>query len=199
MTIQVNIPIEGKDMLTHEEAIQMAVNEAGVLATQHILSQYDTDGSPVKVGKEKYTGKGQVSRICQCPFGEFELCRLVYQSNQGGSNYCPLENDARIIVGSTPKFAKTVSSQYSRNSAGDVKRDLKKNHGCSVSCTYIQQTSRAAGDVASEHQKWQYHPTVEKEKVATTGISLDGTCMLLRNDGWRQAMVGSISFYDDRG
>ncbi|MDR2563917.1 MAG: hypothetical protein LBC98_08235 [Prevotellaceae bacterium] len=63
LTIQVNIPIEGKDMLTHEEAIQMAVNEAGVIATQYVLSQYDTDGSPVKVDKEKYTSKGQVSKI----------------------------------------------------------------------------------------------------------------------------------------
>jgi hypothetical protein len=199
LTIQTTIPIEGKDMLTHEEAIQMAMNEAGVIATQYILSQYDTDGSPVKVGKEKYTGKGQVSKIYQCPFGEFELCRHVYQSNQGGSTYCPLENDDRIIAGSTPKFAKTVSSQYSRNSAGDVQRDLRENHGRSVSSTYIQQISRAVGDVASEHQNWQYLPTVEKEKVATIGISIDGTCMLLRNDGWRQAMAGSISFYDARG
>lgn len=113
--------------------------------------------------------------------------------------FTPLENDARIIVGSTPKFAKTVSSQYSRNSAGDVQRDLQENHSRSVSCTYIQHISQAVGDVAFKHQKWQYLPTVEKEKVSTIGISLDGTCMLLRNDGWRQAMVGSISFYDAQG
>jgi hypothetical protein len=61
LTIQVTIPIEEKDMLTHEEAIQKAVNEAGVLVAQYVLPPYDTDGSLVKVGKEKYTGKGCIS------------------------------------------------------------------------------------------------------------------------------------------
>jgi hypothetical protein len=103
-------------MLTKEEAIQIALNEPGNLATEYVLTQYDTDGSPVKVGEEKYTGKGQVSKIYQCPFGEFELCRHVYQSSEGGATCCPLEHDTRIIVCSTPKFSKSVSSKYSQNS-----------------------------------------------------------------------------------
>ncbi|MDR1675502.1 MAG: hypothetical protein LBR86_03410 [Tannerella sp.] len=53
ITIQVTIPVEGKDMSTKEEAIQIAVNEAVKLATEYVLTQYDTDGSPVKVGEEK--------------------------------------------------------------------------------------------------------------------------------------------------
>ena len=197
--VQVYISTTGKDMLTQEEAIQTAVNEAGKLATEYVLSQYDTDGSPINVGKEKYTSKGKVSKTYQCPFGEFELCRHVYQSSSGGRTYCPLDNDARIIIGSTPKFSKSVSSKYSYGSAGEVRRDLQDNHGRRVSTTYVQQISHAVGDLASSRQKWEYQPLVEKEKVSTIGISLDGTCMLLRDDGWRQAMVGSISFYDTEG
>jgi hypothetical protein len=199
LTIQIEIPVGEKDMLTNEEAIQMAVNAAGKLATQHVLSQYDTYGTPIKVGKEKYTSKGKVSKLYQCPFGEFELCRHVYQSNQGGSTCCPLDNDARIIVSSTPKFSKSVSSKYSCNSAGSVQRDLRENHNRHVSVTYIQQISQAVGAIATHREEWQYLPVVEKEKVSTIGISLDGTCMLLREEGWRQAMVGSISFYDTEG
>jgi hypothetical protein len=126
ITIQVTIPVEGKDMLTKEEAIQIAVNEAGKLATEYVLSQYDTDGTPIKVREEKYTSKGQVSKIYQCPFGEFELCRHVYQSSQGGSTYCPLENDTRIIVCSTPKFSKSVSSKYSPTVPGMFSEIWKK-------------------------------------------------------------------------
>jgi hypothetical protein len=199
ITIEIDIPTTGKDMLTQEEAIQMAVNDAGKLATEYVLSQYDTDGTPIGVGKEKYTSKGKVSKTYQCPFGEFELCRHVYQSSRGGNTYCPLDNDARIIVGSTPKFSKSVSSKYSHYSAGEVQRDFRENHGRRISSTYVQRISRAVGDLASNRQKWAYQPTVEREKVSTIGISLDGTCMLLREDGWRQAMVGSISFYDTNG
>src|SRR2546429_8735186 len=35
--------------------------------------------------------------------------------------------------------------------------------------------------------------------VHTVAIGLDGTCMLLCEEGYRQAMVGTISLYDRRG
>jgi hypothetical protein len=33
----------------------------------------------------------------------------VYQSSQGGKTYCLLDQDARIVVSSTPRFAKMVT------------------------------------------------------------------------------------------
>jgi len=35
--------------------------------------------------------------------------------------------------------------------------------------------------------------------VASIGIGLDGVCMLFCDDGYRQAMVGTITFYDATG
>ena len=197
ITIQVTIPIE-EDMLETEESIQQAVNKAGLIATEYALSKYDTDGSPIKVEKKKYTSKGFVSKTYQCPFGEFNLCRNVYQSNEGGSTYCPLDNDARILVYSTPKFAKMVSMKYSQTSARHIQRDLKENHGRSISHTYIQNISQAVGEVAAS-KSWKYSSDVPSSDVSSIGFSLDGTCMLLREDGWRQAMVGSISLYNKEG
>ena len=110
ITIQLTIPLND-DMLSTEEAIQQGVNHAGLLATQHALSRFDTDGTPIEVSKKKYTSKGQHSKTYQCPFGEFELCRHVYQSNEGGSTYCPVDN---VLVYSTPKFSKMVSQKYSQ-------------------------------------------------------------------------------------
>ena len=91
VTIQVTIPLSG-DMLSTEETIQKGVNQVGLLATEYALSQFDTDGSPIEIGQKKYTSKGQLSKTYQCPFGEFELFRHVYQSNEGGSTYSPLDN-----------------------------------------------------------------------------------------------------------
>ena len=197
ITIQVRIPIS-EEMLTTEEAIQLGVNQAGRLATQYALSRFDTDGSPIKVGQKKYTSKGLQSKTYQCPFGEFELCRHVYQSNEGGSTYCPLDNDARILVFSTPKFAKMVSHKYAQTGSVHVQRDLRENHGRVISRTYIQDISRAVGSVATT-KPWKYTTGVETSDVSSISISLDGTCMLMREDGWRQAMVGSISLYDEEG
>ena len=35
--------------------------------------------------------------------------------------------------------------------------------------------------------------------VITIGIGIDGTCLLMCQDGWREAMVGTISLYDLAG
>ena len=35
--------------------------------------------------------------------------------------------------------------------------------------------------------------------VMTIGIGVDGTCLLMCEDGWREAMVGTISLYDQAG
>jgi hypothetical protein len=109
-----------------------------------------------------------------------------------------VDNDGRILVFSTPKFAKMVSQKYSQIGSKHVQRDLKENHGRSISRTYIQDISRAVGEVASA-KPWKYTTGISSSDVSSIGISLDGTCMLLREDGWRQAMVGSISLYDANG
>lgn len=197
ITLQVTIPLN-KEMLTTEEAIQAGVNQAGLLATQYALSRYDTDGSPIEVENKRYTSKGSHSKTYQCPFGEFELSRQVYQSNEGGTTYCPLDNDARIITYSTPKFAKMVSHKYSQNGSVQVQRDLKENHGRLISRTYIQDISNAVGDIASS-KSWQYIIGISPSEVSSICVSLDGTCMLLCEDGWRLAMVGSISLYNKEG
>jgi len=110
ITIQVFIPVpEGKEnmsMLEREELIQQGINQAGQLATEYSLSQFDTDGTPITVKGKKHTSKGQVSKSYQTPYGEVVLCRHVYQTNAGGCTFCPLDNDARIITGATAQISK---------------------------------------------------------------------------------------------
>jgi hypothetical protein len=189
-----------RDMLASEEAIQRGLTEAGILASEYLLSQFDTDGTPIEVGKEKekYTSKGQYSKTYQCPYGEIKIFRHVYQSNKGGITYCPLDNDARIVNYSTPKFAKMVSQKYSWTGSENVQRDLRENHNRSISRTYIQDMGSAVGPIALT-KPWKYTTGVAFSDVSSIGISLDGACMLLQDDGWRQAMVGSISLYDKEG
>lgn len=199
ITVQVFIPLpEGKanmSMLEREELIQQGVNQAGQLATEYALSQFDTDGAPITVKEKKYTSKGQVSKSYQTPYGEVVLCRHVYQTNEGGCTFCPLDNDARIITSATPKLAKIVSSKYSESGATHVQKDLDTNHGRHLSKQYIQSLSQSIGSLIAEKKNWKYDIDVSADFVKTISFSLDGACMLLCNDGYRQAMVGSISLY----
>src|ERR1043165_4565107 len=113
VTIQIRIPLS-RSLLDTEQAIQQALNEAGLLATTEALRQFDTDGSPVQIGPARYTSKGQEPKGYQTPYGEAVLARHVYQTAQGGTTFCPLERDARIILASTPRFAQMVRASRSR-------------------------------------------------------------------------------------
>ncbi len=42
-------------MLKSEEAILEALNEAGTIATEEALKQFDTDGNEIEVNGQKYT------------------------------------------------------------------------------------------------------------------------------------------------
>jgi hypothetical protein len=198
-TLQIEVRYNDS-MLDFEEALQQGLNEAGVLATAEGLKQFDTDGSPSTVGPVKFTSKGQVEKDYQTPYGVATVARHVYQSPEGGPTYCPLDRDARIVVSSTPRFAKVLSHKYAEFSSPRVQVDLAENHGRTVSRCLIQDVADAVAAAAmAKEEDWSY--TLPKFEVppATVAISLDGTCLLMGEDGWRETMVGTLSFYDPDG
>ena len=110
--------------------------------------------------------------------------RRVYQRSGGGKTYCPLEREARIIITSTPLFAKQVSSKLAYGSARDVQRDLAENHCRSVAVSYIQRISEAvASIIEAKEESWNYVPPKMDNEIHSVAIGLDGTCRLLCESG----------------
>jgi hypothetical protein len=189
-----------RSMLETEEAIQVVLNEAGWLASREALKYFDTDGSPIKIGEEIWRTKGQQPKAYQTPYGEVDLERHVYQRSGGGATYCPLEREARIVITSTPRFAKQVSSKFAQGAARDVQRDLAENHARPVAVSYLQRLSEAIGTVIqAKETEWAYALPEPQAPVASISVGLDGTCLWLCEDGARQAMVGTISLFDAEG
>jgi hypothetical protein len=198
-TLQIEVSYNDS-MLDFEETLQQRLNDAGVVATAEGLKQFDTDGSPITVGPVKFTSKGQVEKDYQTPYGVATVARHVYQSPEGGPTYCPLDRDARVVVTSTPRFAKIVSHKYAEFSSPRVQIDLEENHGRAISRCLIQDVADAVASAAmAKEEDWSYTlPRFEKPPAAVA-ISLDGTCTLMGEDGWREAMVGTLAFYDAEG
>jgi hypothetical protein len=60
--------------------------------------------------------------------------------------------------------------------------------------------SEAVGSVVqAKEEAWSYALPKEDSQIATVGIGLDGTCMLIGEEGYREAMVGTLSLYDSEG
>ena len=193
VTIQITIPLT-RSMLDTEQGIQKALNAAGVLASGEALKQFDTDGSLLEMGSTRWTSKGQEPKTYQTPYGEVVVFRHVYQTGEGGTTFCPLERDARIILTSTPRFAMQISHKYGEGPAARVVKDLTSNHCRPVAESFVQNTAAAvAAVVQTKEEQWQYATPKLNEPVSTISVGVDGTCLFVVEDGQRQAMVGSIN------
>jgi hypothetical protein len=198
-TVQVEIPYVSS-MLDFEQAIQDRLNQAGVVATQEALEQFDTDGAPITIGSVKFTSKGPLPKEYQTPYGVATVPRHVYQSSQGGKTYCPLDRDARIVTSSTPRFAKMIACKYAEFGSGRVILDLQENHGRTVARSFVQNVADAVATVAlAKEESWDYALPAMEHPVSTVTLGLDGTCLLMCEDGWRETMVGTIGFFDQAG
>jgi hypothetical protein len=199
VTLEVKVQLSGS-MLEAEERILAALNEAGCLATGKALERFDTDGSRIELGGVKWFSKGKLPKTYQTPYGSVEVARQVYQRSEGGKTFCPLEREARIVVTSTPRFAKMVAHKSACGASPTVQRDLLENHGRDCARSYLQDLAEAVGSVAqAKEESWHYETPKLDKPVASVAIGMDGTCMLLCEDGYREAMTGTLTLYDRQG
>ena len=199
LTLQVTIKLTGS-LMEMENNILDGCNEMGSLATAEALQQFDTDGSPIKLGEVKMTVREKDNKTYQTPYGGVKIQRYVYQTSTGGKIHCPLETNARIIRGATPKFAQQISHKYAIMNAPAVCQDLKENHHRKIAHSYLQDVSDWVGSIAQAKEEiWEYETPKLNAAISTVVISLDGAYILMREDGYREAMVGNISLYDVAG
>ena len=200
VTVEVTVRLNSS-LLEMEEAIQEATNAVGCCVTEEALKRFDTDGSPMRVGEIRLTARGRDPKEYQTPYGVVEVERYVYQGSRGGRIYCPLEHQARIVRGATPFFASQISHKYAQLNVRAVQTDLEQNHGRKVAASYIQNVAEWVGNIAmAKEEDWAYEIPAINSAISTVAISLDGAMIPMADSpGYREAMVGTLSFYDGEG
>jgi len=199
VTVQFTVKLTGH-MLDDEQALQQSLNEAGQIAMQPMLKQFDTKGEPIRVNGVKHTVRMRSPQTYETPYGPVEVERNVYQHSGGGRVYVPLENDARMVLNSTPRYAQMVSGKYARFGADSIREDLLECNGREISRNYAKKLSDFVGVIAQiRESEWEYELPPFEQPVHSITLGLDGTCMLMQEEGWREAVCGSIAFYDGQG
>jgi hypothetical protein len=199
LTIQFTVQLTGQ-MLEDEQALQQSLNEAGQVAMQPMIKQFDTNGEPIRVNGIKHTVKNYWPEQYETPYGSVQVERYTYQTSKGGRAYVPLENDARMVLNSTPKYAQIVSGKYARFGADAICEDLLECNGRKLSRNYAKALSDFVGSVAQCYEtEWDYALPEFESPISTISIGLDGTTILMHKDGWREAMCGTIAFFDSEG
>ena len=199
VTIQFTVELTGQ-MLTDEQALQQSLNEAGQAAMVPMIKQFDTNGEPIRINGIKHTVKNYAPQTYETPYGPVQVERYTYQTYKGGRAYVPLENDSRMVLNSTPRYSQIVAGKYARFGADAIREDLLECNGREISRNYAKKLSDFVGSIAQCYEsEWEYDLAEFDEPVHSVTLGLDGTCMLMHKDGWREAMCGSIAFYDNQG
>ena len=188
-------------MLEAEGAIQEALNQAGVVATEEALRRFDANGRPIRLGPTKLTSMGRVRKQYQTPYGvatHRAACLSVLAQRQDPLPAGPGRPHRRQLH---PPLRPDDRPQVRRvRGKARVLADLAENHGRKVAKAFVQDVADAVATVALvKEQTWEYDLPPFDEPVATVTVGLDGTCMLMCDDGWREAMVGTLGFYTKDG
>ena len=103
--------------------------------------------------------------------------------------------------GATPFFASRISHKYAQLNVCSVQTDLEQNHGRKVAGSYIQNVAEWVGSIAmAKEEDWEYEMPALDSAIPTVVVGLDGAMMPMADSpGYREAMVGTLSFYDPEG
>ncbi len=114
----------------------------------------------------------------------------MYQGIRGGVTFSPLDHRTGIVGPATPKFARTLAWKYSQMPAPALKEDFETNHQRTLSNSYIKHLSDRAGALIENQIDTHYDLPPLTGPLETIATGLGGTCMLLCEEGWREAMCG---------
>ena len=111
-----------------------------------------------------------------------------------------MDDGARIVIKSTPRFAKILTSKYADMGARKVAEDIEESFNRPVSKLFVQNVAESVGTFLNlKEDSWNYALPEFDEPIKTIAVGLDGAMIPLIDEGYREAMVGTLSFYNRQG
>jgi hypothetical protein len=183
-----------------EHSLHGALGEVGRAVEQAVLEEADIERPAIEHGGMRHYRKYRGPQEYQCLFGKIEVRRSVYQAN-GERTLCPLEVNAGILHHHlTPAAAEFVAYSTAHMVPAELAEFCRRWQYLTPSETVIKHVAAEIGEL-SEMIPEIYEDKVHEEEgrapeeTSVVTISRDGTAVNIREEGWRHAQAGSISFY----
>jgi hypothetical protein len=201
LLLEIDLPDEIDNLRQYELQARDLTNVIGQHLMEIGLAAMDTQGEPLKLGRRVYTSKGRSANTYHTSFGNVTLDRHTYQNSAGGVIEVPLDLRGRIIANSTPVYASNLAADLAELPVSHVVRRQAEQQRLEVCVNFVQRVVAEVGKIAqSKEQHWQYAPMPEASQVHSISLGYDGAQTPIRHEKqWREAMVGSIAFYDKGG
>lgn len=205
------------------QGLQESIRSAALVGYRAFLESYDEKQDGLTVNGQILRFKVVSEKIFLTPFGEMTVPRNLYQADAGGPTYAPL--DAKWgMTGeyAMPQVQECVLLAASHLTPKEVASLLKKSSLFHPSATAITNMVKDSGEFIEAHLDELQHAIREGEEAPkqtqVVVASMDGVNVLMREPGnksgrpkerpdkgeanpetaatYKNAMVGSISFYD---
>ena len=178
------------DLLEAESNLQRLLNATAVSVMGEMLSCHDTHGEPLQHHRQTWTSKGKSPQTYQCHGGPVTVERHLYQTSEGGATWCPMEDRARILAGTTPHFAGIVTGKYSAQSGRAVQTDLLRSMQRSLSVDFIQTLCAETGKTVASRERYPaYQIQTPPEQVQAVIMAADSTCVPIVGEDYKHVAV----------
>jgi hypothetical protein len=205
------------------QGLQEATLSAAREGYRTFIESYDIDVPAIQLNGTIYRNKGMSPKDVMSPFGFMKVPRHLYQPDRGGQSHAPL--DAMWDMEgeyATPEVREAALFTLSHVTPSETAKILKKCAPFHPSATAIQAMAERVGKGIEAHEAGLSAAIRQDEEVPADTksmvVSMDGVNVLLREPGsrkgrpkerpdsqskeeeptsYRNAMVGSISFYGE--
>jgi len=201
----------------HEAAL-----ESVCMGYQVFIESYDIDEPTIQINNEVYRRKLISEKRIMSVFGPLKINRRLYQRDKGGKTHSPLDTMWGMEGEyATPEVREAALFTVAHVTTKETEAILKKCASFHPSATAIQNMAIRAGSIIGNNEK-VLNEEIRNDEKAPVGTrvlvgSLDGVNILLNEPGpqkgrpkerpggtsgesktsYRNAMVGSVSFYGD--
>jgi hypothetical protein len=205
------------------KGLQDATLSAARQGYRTFIESYDIDVPTIQMHGTTYRRKLSSPKPVMSPFGLMKVTRHLYQADRGGKSHAPL--DAMWDMEgeyATPEVREAALYTLSHVTSSETAKILKKIAPFHPSATAIQAMAERIGQEIEAHEAELSTAIRQDEEVPADTksmvVSMDGVNVLLREPGprkgrpkerpdspskekeptsYRNAMVGSISFYGE--
>lgn len=178
------------DLLAGEAQLQRLLNTTAVSIVGEMLSCHDTHGEPLQHGRQTYTSKGKSPQTYQCYGGPVTVERHLYQNSAGGATWCPMEDRARLVAGTTPHFASIITGKYSAQSGRATQTDLQRSMQRDLSVDFIQTLSGEVGKTVAARERYPaYQIQTPPEEIQAVIMAADSTCVPIVGEDYKHVAV----------
>jgi hypothetical protein len=202
--------------------LQDATMKAALAGYATFLESYDTEEPVLQVNDSRYRRKMRSPKHILTVFGSMTIHRSLYQADQGGKSYAPLD-EMWGMAGeyATSEVREACLFTLAHVTAQETASILKKCACFHPSATAIQHMAAKVGTFVEAHEE-ELGTAIRKEEEVPSEtealvVSMDGVNVLLNEPGprqgrpkerpssalsekktsYRNAMVGSLSFYGE--